>query len=216
MVCHLIYDGNHLQQVLDKATGKLCCKIAKIAENTLPQPWPARIQVPKKGTFTCNSSTAEEAVEYLRQVSPGRLRLVKQSIHGTLCKDGSSKVSSDPCVEFVAKKKSVFLVESLKPRRTLGSSFQHPGWMSPGTATCCYPAVHRSWNPSSSCRNSMPILYLGAEGDMGRSPGHFGMATMLWQRCYPKRKQKQVAICGESDSGNHVAMAFRCLRTIRG
>ena len=25
----------------------------------------------------------------------------------------------------------------------------------------------------------MPILYLGAEGDMGRSPGHFGMA-----RCY--------------------------------
>ena len=114
------------------------------------------------------------------------------------------------------QKKSVFLVESLKPRRTLGSSFQHPGWMSPGTATCCYPAVHRSWNPSSSCRNSMPILYLGAEGDMGRSPGHFGMATMLWQRCYPKRKQKQVAICGESDSGNHVAMAFRCLRTIRG
>ena len=36
----------------------------------------ARIQVPKKGTFTCNSSTAEEAVEYLRQVSPGRLRSV--------------------------------------------------------------------------------------------------------------------------------------------
>ena len=27
-----------------------------------------RIQVPKKGTFTCNSSTADEAVEYLRQV----------------------------------------------------------------------------------------------------------------------------------------------------
>ena len=53
----------------------------------------ARIQVPKKGTFTCNSSTAEEALEYLRQVSPGRLRLVKQSIHGTLCKDGLSKVS---------------------------------------------------------------------------------------------------------------------------
>ena len=68
----------------------------------------ARIQVPKKGTFTCNSSTAEEAVEYLRQVSPGRLRLVKQSIHGTLCKDGSSKVSSDPCVEFVAKKNQFF------------------------------------------------------------------------------------------------------------
>ena len=31
----------------------------------------ARIQVPKKGTFTCNSSTAEEAVQYLRQVSLG-------------------------------------------------------------------------------------------------------------------------------------------------
>eukprot|EP00435_Cladocopium_sp_Y103_P008757 s2229_g2.t1 len=28
----------------------------------------ARIHVPKKGTFTCNSSTAEEAVKYLRQV----------------------------------------------------------------------------------------------------------------------------------------------------
>ena len=34
----------------------------------------ARIHVPKKGTFTCGpSSTAEEAVEYLRQVSLGRL-----------------------------------------------------------------------------------------------------------------------------------------------
>ena len=31
----------------------------------------ARIQVPKKGTFTCDSSTAEEAVEFLRQVSLG-------------------------------------------------------------------------------------------------------------------------------------------------
>ena len=31
----------------------------------------ARIQVPKKGTFTCDSSTAEEAVEYLQQVSLG-------------------------------------------------------------------------------------------------------------------------------------------------
>ena len=31
----------------------------------------ARIQVPKKGTFTCDSSTAEEAVQYLRQVSLG-------------------------------------------------------------------------------------------------------------------------------------------------
>ena len=31
----------------------------------------ARIQVPKKGIFTCNSSTAEEAVQYLRQVSLG-------------------------------------------------------------------------------------------------------------------------------------------------
>jgi len=38
---NFIYDGNHLQQVLDRATGKLCCKIAKIAEKTLPQPWPA-------------------------------------------------------------------------------------------------------------------------------------------------------------------------------
>ena len=31
----------------------------------------ARIQVPKKGTFSCDSSTAEEALEYLRQVSLG-------------------------------------------------------------------------------------------------------------------------------------------------
>eukprot|EP00435_Cladocopium_sp_Y103_P004561 s4639_g1.t1 len=31
-----------------------------------------RIQVCKKGIFTCDSSTAEEAVEYLRQVPPGR------------------------------------------------------------------------------------------------------------------------------------------------
>ncbi|CAL1132715.1 unnamed protein product [Cladocopium goreaui] len=30
----------------------------------------ARIQVPKKGTFSCNSSTAEEAVEYLRLDEP--------------------------------------------------------------------------------------------------------------------------------------------------
>ena len=71
-------------------------------------------------------------------------------------------------MEFV-EKKSVFLVEALKLWRTLGSSFQHPGWMSPGTATCCYPVVHTSWTPSSSCRNSMPILYRGAEGDMVRA-----------------------------------------------
>ena len=31
----------------------------------------ARIQIPKKGTLPCDSSTAEEAVEYLRQVSLG-------------------------------------------------------------------------------------------------------------------------------------------------
>ena len=31
----------------------------------------ARIHVPTKGTFRCDSSTAEDAVEYLRQVSLG-------------------------------------------------------------------------------------------------------------------------------------------------
>ena len=35
------------------------------------------------------------------------------------------------------------------------------GWMSLGTAMCCCPVVHTSWNPNSSCRNSMPILCLG-------------------------------------------------------
>ena len=34
--------------------------------------------------------------------------------------------------------------------------------MSLGTAMCCCPVVHTSWNPNSSCRNSMPILCLGA------------------------------------------------------
>ena len=33
--------------------------------------------------------------------------------------------------------------------------------MSLGTAMCCCPVVHTSWNPNSSCRNSMPILCLG-------------------------------------------------------
>ena len=28
-------------------------------------------------------------------------------------------------------------------------------------AMCCCPVVHTSWNPNSSCRNSMPILCLG-------------------------------------------------------
>ena len=42
----------------------------------------ARIQVPKKGTFACDSSTAEEAIEYLRQVSLGRLRWFKSGWEG--------------------------------------------------------------------------------------------------------------------------------------
>ena len=35
----------------------------------------ARIHVPKKGTFTCDSNTAEEAVEYLKQVPPGKFQV---------------------------------------------------------------------------------------------------------------------------------------------
>ena len=41
----------------------------------------ARIQVPKKGIFTCNSSTAEEAVQYLRQVSLGCQRSNMSNMH---------------------------------------------------------------------------------------------------------------------------------------
>ena len=41
----------------------------------------ARIQVPKKGTFTCDSSTAEEAVQYLRQVSLGCQRSNMSNMH---------------------------------------------------------------------------------------------------------------------------------------
>ena len=33
--------------------------------------------------------------------------------------------------------------------------------MSLGTAMCCCPVVHTSWNPTSGCRNSMLILCLG-------------------------------------------------------
>ena len=40
----------------------------------------ARIQVPKKGTFTCDSSTAEEAVQYLRQVSLGGHRRIQCAV----------------------------------------------------------------------------------------------------------------------------------------
>ena len=40
----------------------------------------ARIQVPKKGTFTCDSSTAEEALEYLRQVSLGCHRRIQCAV----------------------------------------------------------------------------------------------------------------------------------------
>ena len=40
----------------------------------------ARIQVPKKGTFTCDSSTAELAVEYLRQVSLGCHRWIQCAV----------------------------------------------------------------------------------------------------------------------------------------
>ena len=61
----------------------------------------ARIQVPKKGTFTCDSSTAEDAVEYLRQVSLGCL--VNYNCHsyilsiighlGVKCLDGPDGVA---------------------------------------------------------------------------------------------------------------------------
>ena len=40
----------------------------------------ARIQIPKKGTFTCDSSTAEEAVQYLRQVSLGCHRRIQCAV----------------------------------------------------------------------------------------------------------------------------------------
>ena len=44
----------------------------------------ARIQIAKKGTVTCDSSTAEEAVEYLRQVSLGFHRSNVKWFEGTV------------------------------------------------------------------------------------------------------------------------------------
>ena len=61
-------DLNHGQQVARLNGGQVLILHSRRNTSTAM----ARIQVPKKGTFTCDSSTAEEAVEYLRQVSLGR------------------------------------------------------------------------------------------------------------------------------------------------
>ena len=60
-------DPNHVEapsRTLDKILIPHSCRTSTAM---------ARIQVPTKGTFRCDSSTAEEAVEYLRQVSLGCL-----------------------------------------------------------------------------------------------------------------------------------------------
>ena len=69
-------DLNHGQQVARLNGGQVLilhsCRNTSIAM--------ARIQVPKKGTFTCDSSTAEEAVQYLRQVSLGCYRRIQCAV----------------------------------------------------------------------------------------------------------------------------------------
>ena len=110
MACHLIifnlwfYDGNDLQQVLDKATGKLHCKKNKTAVKTRPQPWPAF----KSQRRAPSPATAARPRRLWNIYGKCHLAACGQSIHGTLCKDGSSMFSWDPCVEFVAKKNQFF------------------------------------------------------------------------------------------------------------
>ena len=136
MVCHSIYDGNHLQQVLDRATGKRHCQTAKRLSKHFHSHGPH--SSPKEGHLHVQQQHRRRGCGIFTASVTWPL-VVKQSIHGTLCKDGSSMVSHwDPCVE-LAKKVSVFLVEALKPWQALRLSLQHPGRMSPGTATGCCP-----------------------------------------------------------------------------
>ena len=193
----------------------------------------ARIQVPKKGTFTCDSSTAEEAVEYLQQVSLGcgwiwcasrkKNKLSKKwrfPIRGRTPKSVIYKFGFPLwTIQLLGYQMSTFglwlgsgfaifsvnfliddliiLIDScdifsnwwlsiwfellmifsnqMKHGTPGGRPTKHPrnrasGWMSLGTAMCCCPVVHRSWNPNSSCRNSMLILCLAAsEGRIVRA-----------------------------------------------
>ena len=67
---------NHGQQVARLNSGQVL--ILRSYRNTSTAM--ARIQVPKKGTFTCDSSTAELAVEDLRQVSLGCHRRIQCAV----------------------------------------------------------------------------------------------------------------------------------------
>ena len=91
-------------------------------------------------------------------------------------------------------------------------------------AMCCCPVVHTSWNPNSSCRNSMPILCLGT----GRwfvfvdAPGNL----ICRQTVCAALVAKSARTLEERRSGGlkefsrperqTVPHALRCSRTIRG
>ena len=196
MACHFIYGGNHLQQVLERAAGKFHCKAAV---KTFASTAMACIQVPKKGTFTCTSSTAEEAVEYLRQVSPGHLR-VKQSTHwSTLFRAGQlSMVYWDPCRIF-GKKVCVFLVETKWIIETMANfpSFQHLrlSWHTG-------PRLDEPWhgNVLLSCgphklEPKQRLQEFNADFVPRCTWKVIQCRNSGWQHKRRKRKQKQIAMC---------------------
>ena len=96
--------------------------------------------------------------------------------------------------------------------------------MSLGTAMCCCPVVHTSWNPNSSCRNSMPILCLGtgcwfvfvdAPGNLICRQTVCAALVATSARALEERRSGGLKEFSKPERQT-VPHALRCSRTIRG